>query len=207
MKFDFHYIRNHPDLFTFQKSDQRFPHDDIFEKTVLRLIPEWVTPNEVTTVRLIGTPFVVSLMLNDFYIAGIVLFLTLAFTDAIDGSLARTKDKITDFGKLYDPLADKLLIGTMVLILVFENFNPLLGYAVLGLEILFIILALVAKIRFHTVAGANRWGKIKMISQVIAVFVTMMALLMGSPQLLTYASWLFGAAIGFAVLSLFTHGI
>jgi len=135
------------------------------------------------------------------------MFVLTAATDAIDGSLARTRNKITEFGKLFDPLADKLLIGSMVLVLVFQHFDPLLGIAILGIEIAFILLALLAKYRFKTVRGANRWGKIKMILQVLAVFLTLLALLLEFPLLLTIAAWVFGIAIGFAVLSLFAHGV
>lgn len=207
MKLDLSFVKNHPDLFTFQKADTIFPHDSFMARTVLRVLPDWVTPNEVTTIRIIGTPFVMWLILSQAYESGIVLFLLLAFTDAIDGSLARTQHKITNFGKLYDPLADKLLIGTMVLLLVFQNFHPLLGFMVLGIEILFILFAFIAKIKFHTVRAANVWGKIKMVSQVLAVFLTLAALMLQAPQLLTLASIVFGIAIGFAFLSLFAHGI
>lgn len=207
MKLDLSFVRNHPDLFKFQKADVVFPHDSFMQRTILRIFPHWITPNQVTTVRVIGTPFVMSLILMQAYESGIVLFLLLAFTDAIDGSLARTRNQITNFGKLFDPLADKLLIGTMVLILVFQHFHYLLGFAVLGIEILFILVAFIAKIKFNTVRAANVWGKIKMVSQVLAVFLTLAALMLNAPQLLTIASIVFGIAIGFAFLSLFAHGI
>ena len=77
----------------------------------------------------------------------------------------------------------------------------------MGIEIAFIAGAAIAKVRFKTVKMANLWGKIKMLLQVLAVFVTLLALLLDCPVLLTVAAWMFGIAIGFAVLSLFTHGI
>lgn len=204
---DISFIRNHPDLFRFQESPVIFPHDSFMERTILRCIPTWITPNQVTTVRIIGIPFVIWLIMIHAYAPGSVLFLLLAFTDAIDGSLSRTRKQITEFGKLYDPLADKLLIGAMVLLLVFQNFSFWLAITVLGVEMLFIIIALVAKIKFHTVRAANIWGKIKMISQVIAVFLTLVALMLQVPQLFTFAALTFGIAIGFAIISLFSHGI
>jgi phosphatidylglycerophosphate synthase len=121
--------------------------------------------------------------------------------------LARTRGKITNFGILFDPLADKLLIGSMVLLVVFQNFSFYLGITVLALEIIFILSAFVAKYKFKTVKAANVWGKIKMILQVFAVFLTLAGLLLHFQYFFTLAAWLFGLAIGFAIVSLFAHGV
>ena len=135
------------------------------------------------------------------------MFLVVAFTDALDGSLARTRGQITKFGMMFDPLADKLLVGSMVIILVFEYFNVWLGLAILGIEILFMALALVSSYHFKTVRMANIWGKIKMISQVSAVSLTLLAIFFSSPILFNVAAWIFGIGLGFALISLFSHGI
>jgi len=184
-----------------------YPHDHFMARTVLRLFPNTVTPNMVTASRIIATPFVFLLILFDYNLVGIVAFILTAFTDAIDGSMARTRTQITKFGMMFDPLADKLLIGSLVLILVFRYYNIWLGVAILGIEILFMASALVAKYKFKTVRMANVWGKIKMILQVIAVCLTLLALLLDFPHLITVGAWVFGLAIGFAVVSLFAHGI
>jgi CDP-diacylglycerol--glycerol-3-phosphate 3-phosphatidyltransferase len=207
MKITTQFVLKHPDLFQWKKSDHIFPHDRLLGWTVLRLIPQRVTPNQVTGVRLLLTPIVVYLVAHGFYVAGAVAFLFVAFTDAIDGSLARTRNKITDFGTLLDPFADKILVGSLILLLVFQHFHYLLGVALLGLEIIFILTAVIARVRFHTVRGANLWGKLKMILQVIAMFVTLLAVVFNDPSLLSAAAWLFGLAIGFALMSLFSHGV
>lgn len=199
--------RRHPDLFTYQAAPEVHPHDQLMARTVLRLFPASVTPNQVTLFRVLATPIVFLLVLRDGYQIGIVAFLFVAFTDAIDGSLARTRNKISNFGKLFDPLADKLLIGSMVLLLVFKYFSFWLGLAILGLEIIFILSALVRQYQFKSVKGANLWGKIKMILQCIAVFLTLAGLLFEFQSFLAAAAWLFGLAIGFAIVSLFAHGI
>ena len=108
---------------------------------------------------------------------------------------------------MFDPLADKLLIGSMVILLVFEYFNIFLGLAILGIEIIFMALALVSSYRFKTVRMANIWGKIKMVSQVSAVCLTLLAIFLASPVLLNIAAWIFGVGLGFALISLFSHGI
>ncbi|PIR76021.1 MAG: CDP-diacylglycerol--glycerol-3-phosphate 3-phosphatidyltransferase [Candidatus Magasanikbacteria bacterium CG10_big_fil_rev_8_21_14_0_10_42_10] len=196
-----------PALFAYQVAQYVHPHDRFLAWTILRWLPAWVTPNTLTVLRIVLTPIVFWLLASHSYTFGVLLFLFASFTDALDGSLARTQDKITNFGILADPLADKLLVGSAVILLVFQNFNIWLGVVILGLEILFILSALTLRIRFKTVRMANLWGKVKMVSQVIAVSLTLFALLLDFPFLLTLAAGVFGLAIGFAVLSLFTHGV
>ncbi|MFB6225803.1 MAG: CDP-alcohol phosphatidyltransferase family protein [Candidatus Paceibacteria bacterium] len=195
------------EMFEFLKADKVHPHDKFLGYTVLQLIPEFITPNIVTTVRLILTPVVFFLVFNNYYESGIILFLIVAFTDAMDGSLARLRDQITKFGMMYDPLADKLLIGSMIVLIVFDVYSIWLAMTVLGIEIIFIIIATIGKIKFKTTRMANIWGKMKMISQVIAVFLTLAGLLLHAPQFFTFGAWIFGLAIGFAIVSLFSHGI
>ncbi|OGH73851.1 MAG: hypothetical protein A3C90_01245 [Candidatus Magasanikbacteria bacterium RIFCSPHIGHO2_02_FULL_51_14] len=206
MSFVDNFVKEHRDLFAYQKGYDALPHDHLLARTILKLIPKSVTPNQVTLFRIATTPIVFFLILFGYYLTGIVAFLIVASTDAIDGSMARTRNQVTKFGMLVDPLADKLLIGSLVLILVFEHYNFWLGIAVLGLEIVFIASALVSY-KFKTVRAANIWGKIKMLLQVIAVFATLAALLLNFPYLFTIGAWAFGLAIGFAIVSLFAHGI
>lgn len=203
-----YFVEKHPDLFEYLPASNIHPHDRLMERWILRFFPaKYFTPNRITMFRIIMTPVVFFLILYVKYELGVALFLLTAFTDAIDGSMARTRNQVTRFGMMFDPLADKLLISSMVLLLVFRYFNPWLGIAILEIEIAFIAAAAIAKIKFKTVKMANLWGKIKMLLQVLAVFVTLLALLLNYPILLDLATWLFGLAIGFAVLSLFTHGI
>lgn len=206
MGFIARFQKKHPALFVYKKADEVHPHDRFIERTVLRFLPASLTPNTVTAIRVGLTPIVFLLILYKYYRIGVLLFVITAFTDAIDGSLARTKDKITEFGMLFDPFADKLLIGSLVFLLVFQ-IDFFLAVATLGLEIIIIISALVAKIKFKTTKMANRWGKIKMLLQVIATSLVMIALLIDFPVLVTIAAWCFGIAIGFAMLSLFRGGL
>ncbi|MBU2542619.1 CDP-alcohol phosphatidyltransferase family protein [Patescibacteria group bacterium] len=202
-----YFIEKHPDLFNYLPADEVHPHDHWLARTFLRFFPKVITPNWVTAFRVLATPIVFLTILYGHYKIGVLGFVLVAFTDAIDGSLARTRNQITKFGMMFDPLADKLLIGSMVLILVFKYFNFWLGFVILGLEIIFIITAFIASHKFKKVKMANGWGKIKMILQVFAVCLTLIALVWEIPYLLTVAAWVFGLAIGFAVVSLFSQGI
>lgn len=181
-------------------------HDRIMDRFVLWMVPRWIRPNHITVARILLTPAVVAVNFFGNYRVGVPLFLAVAFTDVVDGSLARTRRQITDLGKLIDPLADKLLIGSMVVLLVFRYLSAWIGWAVIGVELVFIVLATFWRL-MGRVGQANIWGKIKMILQVLAVFFILLALTFQIPALLTAAAWLFGAAITFALVSLFFHGI
>ncbi len=202
-----YFVEKHPDLFNYLRADEVHPHDHLLDRIILKFLPKSVTPNRVTAFRVFATPIVFLTILYGHYKLGVLAFVLVAFTDAIDGSLARIRNQITKFGMMFDPLADKLLIGSMVLLLVFKHFNFWLGFAILGLEIIFIITAFFSSYKFKSVKKANAWGKIKMVLQVFAVCLTLLALVWEIPYLLTIAAWVFGLAIGFAVISLFSQGI
>ncbi len=181
-------------------------HDRILDKLLLWIIPRSVTPNSVTWLRVILTPVVVYVnYVGNFHI-GIPLFLFTAFTDAIDGSLARTRDQITNFGKLFDPFADKLLIGSMMVLLLFQHVNSRVAYTVIAVEIVLMVAATVCRL-MGKVLQANVWGKIKMMLQVFAVCLILVGMTSGNTFLFIAATWIFGAAVAFAIVSLFFHGI
>lgn len=88
-------------------------------------------PNTITTMRVILAPLVAALLLQPRasarLVAGIV-FLVAALSDLVDGALARRRGEITDFGKLVDPIADKLLlVATLVPFWILTNNQPELG--------------------------------------------------------------------------------
>jgi len=199
--------RKHPDLFEYLPADEVHPHDRFLENTILRLIPSFITPNILSLFRIFATPVVFFIILFGHYQIGVIAFVLVSFTDAMDGSLARTKNKITKFGMLIDPLADKLLIGSMVLLLVFRYLHFWLGVAVLGIEIAFISSAYVARVKFKTVRMANTWGKIKMFLQTLAVCSILIALVFENTIFLSIATGVLGLSVGFALVSLFRHGI
>ncbi len=85
-------------------------------------------PNNLTLLRLILIPVFVVLIEFDQYVWGAALFGIAAFTDYLDGYLARKLKLVSDFGKLMDPLADKLLVMSALIMLVGQrdifNANP-----------------------------------------------------------------------------------
>jgi len=195
------------DLFEYLPATEVHPHDHFLNMIILRFFPKSLTPNKISIFRILATPFVFMLIFLGYYNIGVVCFVLVAFTDALDGSLARTQNKITKFGMLLDPLADKLLIGSMVLLLVFKYLEFWLGIVVLGMEIIFISTAYVYRVKFKTVRMANLWGKIKMFLQVLAICSVLIALVFENQTFLNMANVILGLSVGFALVSLFRHGI
>ena len=190
----------------YQKADKIFWHDKVLAITFLKLFPSFVKPNHLTMFRFLATPFVAFLMMIGSYQIGLWAFLIVAFTDALDGSMARTRNEITDWGKIYDPLADKLLIGSMIFTIVLRYVDFYAAMIIIALEIIFIVTAWWRKHNHYTVE-ANVWGKIKMILQVVGTVFLLLAIVFDLQALLPFGAGAFYLAIAFAIVSLFTYGI
>ena len=187
-------------------SDQPTIIDRALARTILRAFPRRVTPNQVTMFRFIATPIVLYLLVVGYYGWGLAAFLVAAFSDAIDGALARTRNQVTDWGKLYDPLADKLLIGSVVFGVVVRELDLVIGLSVITVEAAIIGLAWYGRSHGRMVQ-ANKWGKLKMFLEVVGVTLLLLALAFGIPQVLPISKASFVLAILFALVSLVTYGI
>ncbi len=183
-----------------------FPHDHVMRHTIIPLIPKWISPNMVTIFRIILTPFVLWFLFQENFAVGVPLFLFTAFTDVIDGSLARIRKDITDWGTFYDPLADKLLIGLVVLLIVVKHVNLIFGLVIIIIEAAIILGGYIRKQR-GTLQGANILGKTKMFFQVLGVSFLLVALWAGVSLFIPVSVGTLSLAIVLAVISLFSYGI
>ncbi len=181
--------------------------DKLLAKVFLPLFPKQIKPNHISVARIFLTPFVVWLFWQESYLWGGVLFLLAAFTDALDGTMARTRNQITDFGKMLDPLADKLLVCSVVYILVLKYLDVYTAWVVIVLELIIIAAALIKYKRGDHHMQANSWGKIKMILQVLGVAVLLLSIIFNIEHLLPVSKGTFYLAIVFGILSLFTSSI
>jgi CDP-diacylglycerol--glycerol-3-phosphate 3-phosphatidyltransferase len=130
-------------------------------------------PNALTMLRILAVPVVVVALLgetpNGDTLAAIVFALA-AFTDGLDGYLARSRDAITNFGKLVDPLADKLLITAALISLVSLGRCPAwVAMVIIAREFAVTTLRAVAAER-GVVIQASWLGKVKTALQIAAVF-------------------------------------
>jgi len=195
-----------PDDKQYYAADKIFWHDRVLAATFLKLFPSAIKPNHLTIFRFLTTPLVILLMMYDRYETGLIFFIIVAFSDALDGSLARTRSQITNWGRIYDPLADKLLIGSMIFAIVLRYIDFWAAIIIIGLEIIFIGAAWWRKHKGLHVE-ANIWGKIKMLLQVIGTVVLLLAIVFDFEALLPFGAGAFYLAIAFAVVSLVTYGI
>nr|WP_218847379.1 CDP-diacylglycerol--glycerol-3-phosphate 3-phosphatidyltransferase [Psychromicrobium silvestre] len=130
--------------------------------------------NVLTVLRILLVPFFVWFMLADsaqyswWRWAGVLTFAVAIYTDKLDGDLARSRGLITDFGKIADPIADKLLIGAALLLL------SGLGELPWWITVLMLVRELgITVLRFvvirYGVIPASRGGKIKTVLQTAAI--------------------------------------
>jgi len=190
----------------YQKADKFFPQDKILAKTVLRLFPRSITPNHITMFRFLASPLVAILMLYESYSWGLLVFLLVSFTDALDGSMARTRDQITKWGKVYDPLADKVLVSTVLFTIVLRYIDFWTSIIIAFLEITIVLVAWKRKEKGAEIQ-ANIWGKVKMCLQVLGVSILLISIVFNWAELLPFASGVLYLAIAFAIVSLLSYGI
>lgn len=143
-------------------------------------------PNRLTLLRICLIPFFVGFMLmenvtSDLRIIaparwlGLIVFIAAAITDYYDGAIARSRNMITSFGKLFDPLADKLL--TMAAFVVFVEIQLPSGRPIFPAWAIVVVLArefLVTGLRTLAISEgrviqADRWGKHKTAWQLSAI--------------------------------------
>lgn len=83
----------------------------------MKLSQVFTAPNQLTLLRMIFVPFIVIYLVDGHYLWALVLFVAAGFSDGLDGLLARTLHQQTVLGQYLDPIADKLLLSTIFLVL------------------------------------------------------------------------------------------
>ena len=129
-------------------------------------------PNLLTVLRIMLVPALVVALLGDTPdgdVLAAVVFALASLTDFIDGYLARTRDSITTFGKLMDPLADKLLIVAALISLVsLHRLAAWVAMVIITRELAVTVLRLGAT-QAGVVMSASAFGKVKTCLQIAAV--------------------------------------
>ena len=145
----------------------------------------------VATILLIIALFVLSLFpnlslpvlgntrINLIFLIIFVFFVVASYTDHLDGKLARKNNQITDLGKFLDPVADKLLVSSMLIFLCSTSFAPYNHEQVVFIPVWCVIIMVardivVDALRFiaaqkGTVIAANIFGKLKTVLQMVAI--------------------------------------
>ncbi len=130
------------------------------------------TANRITILRILLIPAFMAFLLSNVKYGGWIsvgIFILAAASDSLDGYIARTRGLVTVFGKFLDPLADKLLISAALISLVDLNLlSAWIAMIIIAREFAVSGLRLMA-IAENKVIAASAWGKLKTLSQVIAV--------------------------------------
>ena len=117
-------------------------------------------PNKLTIGRIIAVPFFIAAFLMGYYLVAFILFIAASFTDMLDGKIARRFNMVTDWGKMLDPIADKITIGAIILSLVFKYkiILPMILLYVVKEGYMAVAGMLLMK-RGHKIEGAKFYGK------------------------------------------------
>lgn len=179
--------------------------DKLIIKIFHQFIPRKVRPNHLTVIRFFLIPFTIFFLLAGRLEIGVWFFAVGVFTDALDGAIARYRHQITAWGKFYDPMADKLLIGSTALIVVWKYLNPFLAIGIILFEIIIVGIYWIRTRGTNTIPQAKWAGKIKMIIQSVAILLLIISVLIGAPALGIVSGWMIGVSFIFAGISVFTY--
>jgi cardiolipin synthase len=142
------------------------------------------TPNLLTLLRICLAPFLVAAILEAHFALSFGLFVAAGLTDALDGALARVLKQRSMFGQYLDPVADKLLLSTLFLVLTHKNLIPVTVTAlVFGRDVGILVVAAI----LYAAAGRRDFspslvGKANTVAQVAAVAAVLL-------HQLTAANW------------------
>lgn len=145
-------------------------------------------PNQLTMLRMLLIPVFVAcfLYIPNALVAGLVacgIFIAASLTDMLDGKIARKYNLVTSFGKIMDPLADKVLVFSAFLLLAVKLYeaDALAGNIMIwACVIVFLrelgitsMRAVCASSKQHVVVAANMFGKLKTVTQMLCIIVAL----------------------------------
>ena len=161
-------------------------------QTRVRLSQILTAPNQLTLVRMAFLPFVVIKLVEGHYGGALILFLFAGLSDGLDGVLARRLHQQTLLGQYLDPIADKMLLSTVFLVLSIVHQIPWkFTVVVFSRDICILVVSAV----LYTIAGLRDFrpsifGKANTFAQVAAVVFVMLLQV-------DHAKWVAAARIGF----------
>lgn len=136
-------------------------------------VPLWNIANILTMSRLVMVPLFVWFMFLDgswWRFAAFSVFVLAAITDRVDGEIARRRNLVTDFGKIVDPIADKALTGSALVVLSLQG--DLWWWVTIAILVReWGITALRFAVLRYVVMPASQGGKLKTVLQIVAISV------------------------------------
>ncbi|MCQ2457222.1 MAG: CDP-diacylglycerol--glycerol-3-phosphate 3-phosphatidyltransferase [Clostridia bacterium] len=129
----------------------------------------WNVPNVLTMFRIVLIPVFVILQTNGRLIWALAVFLTASFTDFLDGFIARKYHLITDFGKLFDPLADKLMVCIALICQCVSGILPWVPVIIVMFKEILMIAGGLIMLKKNIVVYANMFGKCAQVLFILAL--------------------------------------
>ena len=160
-------------------------------------------PNKLTVGRMIAVPFFIAAYMMGYYPVALVLFCLASATDALDGSIARKRGLVTNFGKIMDPLADKILVySALCLFIESDLIKAWMLIVILAREFIVAGMRTVAASEGRVLA-AGMSGKIKTVLQMVAVIMYLFGLSVPSigDTVLMIANVIFWASLAMTIYS------
>lgn len=160
-------------------------------------------PNKLTVGRMIAVPFFIADYMMGYYPVALVLFCLASATDALDGSIARKRGLATNFGKIMDPLADKILVYSALCLFIESGFiKSWMLIIILAREFIVAGMRTVAASEGRVLA-AGMSGKIKTVLQMVAVILYLFGLAVPSigDTVIIIANVVFWAALAMTIYS------
>lgn len=183
-----------------------YPQDYLTRALVLPFIPRAVQPNHITIVRFLLIPFILWLLWSERYALAFPVFFFAVLTDIVDGGLARVRDQITPWGILFDPIADKFLVGSVALMVALQHYHPWLVFLAILLDI-FPVIRYATKGRAGGVMMANIWGKTKMFLQCLSLLLLLLGIAVGLPGYIFAGEIVLVIACAFALVAVVTYSL
>ena len=157
-------------------------------------------PNKLTIARIIAVPFFIAAYYLEWHLVAFIIFVAASFTDMLDGKIARKYNLVTNFGKIMDPLADKVLVYSAFCLMVPDPVPGWMLIIILAREFLVAGGRTVAASEGIVIAAAMS-GKIKTVLQMIAVCMLLIAPVINAAWFLTLSKVVLWAALVMTVVS------
>lgn len=161
-------------------------------------------PNKLTVVRMVSTVLMVIFLLLDSRFAdwmSVILFLGASLTDFADGYIARRDGLVTNLGKFMDPLADKILNYSVMILLIPEGLIPPVGLVIILFREFLVSGIRQSAVEQGVVIAANIWGKIKTLFQDISLIAILVFRAFGVGFLVPLSQVLLWICVALTVIS------
>ena len=155
-------------------------------------------PNKLTVLRLCLVPVIIVVLLLPVNpitnILGALIFLGTALTDMLDGKIARKQGLVTDFGKFLDPLADKFMVISAMMCIMYRSHSEDIIFNVFMILVMVTVfrelavasIRLIAAKNANIVVAANMLGKIKTVSQIVCVMAVLLEPVLAEVSFLSF---------------------